>query len=162
MAEVARCLLLFSNTLILHFNCPQPIASLSAFHIRPVTNFHFFHHHNFVSVQVRRTDGAFLSESVSPYIATLYHLTTQSHWTQAIRLARFVDVSYRALFPVARAIKQHSKRWLQDKVVWAVLASTAIFEGELESAEISLASIEAVDKLQHIQYIRTLPNKARR
>eukprot|EP00163_Fabomonas_tropica_P033271 TRINITY_DN8656_c0_g1_i1.p1 TRINITY_DN8656_c0_g1~~TRINITY_DN8656_c0_g1_i1.p1 ORF type:complete len:654 (+),score=157.92 TRINITY_DN8656_c0_g1_i1:218-2179(+) len=74
----------------------------------------------------RRTDGALVSASVSPYPAILYEHSDKGEWDHAVRLCRFV----------------------KDKSLWAVLAAIAVNANELNTAEVAFAAIDEVDKLQ--------------
>ncbi|XXQ38186.1 WD domain, G-beta repeat [Plasmodiophora brassicae] len=89
---------------------------------------------------VRRRDGALVAVSASPYPAMLFAMTTTGQWATATRLARLVN----------------------ETIVWASLASMAIHGRDLDTAEECLAAIDAIDKLQNIQMIKTLPSKALR
>jgi intraflagellar transport protein 80 len=87
--------------------------------------------------QVRRADGAVLTASVSPYPAMLYEFVGNSHWEEAVRLCRFV----------------------KQNTLWACLAAMSLHGRHLETAEIALAAIQEVDKLQYIMYIQTIPSQ---
>lgn len=81
-----------------------------------------------------------MAVSASPYPAMLFAMTTTGQWATATRLARLVN----------------------ETIVWASLASMAIHGRDLDTAEECLAAIDAIDKLQNIQMIKTLPSKALR
>lgn len=87
--------------------------------------------------QVRRADGAVLTASVSPYPAMLYEFVGASRWEEAVRLCRFV----------------------KRPTLWACLAAMSLHGRHLETAEIALAAIQEVDKLQYITYIQTIPSQ---
>jgi len=87
--------------------------------------------------QVRRADGAVLTASVSPYPAMLYEFVGQSRWEEAVRLCRFV----------------------KRPTLWACLAAMSLHGRHLETAEIALAAIQEVDKLQYVMYIQTIPSQ---
>lgn len=76
--------------------------------------------------------------SVPPYPKILYENVDKNDFEKAIRLCRFV----------------------KDKTLWACLAAMSIYCRELETAEIALASIDEVDKVQFINYIKELPSEA--
>jgi intraflagellar transport protein 80 len=90
-------------------------------------------------VLVRRADGSVQSASMSPYPALMYKFASENSWTRCTRLARFV----------ARE---------EGKVLWAMLACMALQAAQLDTAEVALASIEAVDKLQYIQSVKLIPS----
>eukprot|EP00744_Colponema_vietnamica_P004654 GILI01006912.1.p1 GENE.GILI01006912.1~~GILI01006912.1.p1 ORF type:complete len:758 (-),score=200.90 GILI01006912.1:92-2365(-) len=86
---------------------------------------------------LRRADGALMNLSVSPYPALLHSHTQASSWEKAIRLCRYV----------------------KDPTLWACLAAMAIHGRELNTAEIALAAIEEVDKVQFINHIKRIPTE---
>eukprot|EP00742_Colponemidia_sp_Colp-10_P003383 GILJ01003603.1.p1 GENE.GILJ01003603.1~~GILJ01003603.1.p1 ORF type:complete len:791 (-),score=83.24 GILJ01003603.1:145-2424(-) len=88
-------------------------------------------------VSVRRADGAVIAMSVSPYPAMLYQDAEKGAWEKTIRLCRFV----------------------QDRTLWACLAAMAIHGRELHTAEIALAAIDEVDKVQFINHIKSIPSE---
>jgi len=87
-------------------------------------------------VTVRRSDGALMSSSVSPFPSLLYEYVQSVEWEAATRLCRFV--------------KDHS--------LWACLAAMALNGQELPTAEVALAAIDEVDKLQYVLYIKDIPS----
>lgn len=86
-------------------------------------------------VQVRRSDGATVCASVSPYPSILERFCSQSEWEPALRLCRYV----------------------KSPELWACLAAMAIAGKELHTAEVAYAAIEQVDKLLYMCYIKELP-----
>ncbi|CAD8115923.1 unnamed protein product [Paramecium primaurelia] len=82
-------------------------------------------------VQIRRKDGAIMTQSVSPYPALLFEACERGKWEKAIKLCRYV--------------KEHT--------LWAALAGLSLQFKELNTAEIALAAIEAADKVLFIQKI---------
>mmetsp|Transcript_10313 Transcript_10313/g.18966 ORF Transcript_10313/g.18966 Transcript_10313/m.18966 type:complete len:783 (+) Transcript_10313:217-2565(+) len=94
--------------------------------------------HNMVTI--REQTGALVASGVSHYPALLHELINQRKWEDAIRLCRFVDQRY----------------------LWAVLAGKALDKCHLDSAEIGLASLQNVAKLNYILYIKDLSNEKAR
>lgn len=85
-------------------------------------------------VRIKLWKGSVLGINVSPYPILLYSLVEKKKFLKAIRLCRFV--------------KNHA--------IWACLAAFAIQNNDLETAEVSLAAIEQVDKLQFILYVKSI------
>jgi intraflagellar transport protein 80 len=85
---------------------------------------------------VRRSDGALVSASVSPFALALYEASGKSDWVRALQLCRFV----------------------KDPSMWACLAAMALNQMELTTASEAYAAINEVDKLQYIQYIKNIPS----
>lgn len=88
-------------------------------------------------VTVRRVDGRVATLSVSPYPALLYENCDRGQWEKAIRLCRFV----------------------KDPTLWACLGAMSLHARELNTAEIALAAIDEVDKVQFINYVKTIPSE---
>eukprot|EP00002_Diphylleia_rotans_P010896 TRINITY_DN2155_c0_g1_i6.p1 TRINITY_DN2155_c0_g1~~TRINITY_DN2155_c0_g1_i6.p1 ORF type:complete len:511 (-),score=103.20 TRINITY_DN2155_c0_g1_i6:229-1761(-) len=88
-------------------------------------------------LMVRRNDGALLGATMSPYPVLLYEKVEKPDWNQAVILCRYV----------------------KDPVLWATLAAMSINGNHLETAEVALASIDEVDKLQYILWIASYENK---
>jgi len=86
-------------------------------------------------VQVRRSDGAVVSVSVSPYPAILERFCASSEWEPALRLCRYV----------------------KSQSLWACLAAMAVAGKELHTAEVAYAAIDQVDKLLYMCHIKELP-----
>jgi len=91
-------------------------------------------------VSVRRVDGRIATLNISPYPALLYQNADKGQWSKAIKLCRFV----------------------KDRVLWACLAAMALYARELNTAEIALAAIDEVDKIQFINYVKMIPSEAGR
>ena len=85
-------------------------------------------------VTIRKSDGASMCASVSPFPSLLYEYVQSVQWEEAARLCRFV----------------------KDQSLWACLAAMAINGQELETAKEAFASIDEVDKLQYILYIKDI------
>eukprot|EP00397_Hematodinium_sp_SG-2012_P021288 GEMP01021982.1.p2 GENE.GEMP01021982.1~~GEMP01021982.1.p2 ORF type:complete len:255 (+),score=53.81 GEMP01021982.1:1441-2205(+) len=88
-------------------------------------------------VTLRKADGCNLAMMVSPYPTHLYDRVEKAQWDQAIRLCRYVKIPQ----------------------LWAALAAMAIQARELNTLEIALAAIEAVDKVQFIAHLNNLPDE---
>eukprot|EP00658_Telonema_sp_P-2_P035034 TRINITY_DN2552_c0_g1_i4.p1 TRINITY_DN2552_c0_g1~~TRINITY_DN2552_c0_g1_i4.p1 ORF type:complete len:329 (+),score=133.64 TRINITY_DN2552_c0_g1_i4:46-987(+) len=86
-------------------------------------------------ITVRRSDGALVCSSVSPFPSLLYEYTQAAQWDAATKLCRFV----------------------KDHKIWACLAAMAINGQMLDTAEIAFAAINEVDKLQYILHIKEIP-----
>merc|ERR1711998_309290 len=86
-------------------------------------------------VQVRRSDGAIVTFSVSPYPAMLERFCSAVEWEQALRLCRYV----------------------KSNELWACLAAMAVCGKELHTAEVAYAAIDQVDKLLYMCHIKELP-----
>ena len=91
-------------------------------------------------VKVRRVDGRIATLNISPYPALLYQNADKGQWAKAIKLCRFV----------------------KDRILWACLAAMALYARELNTAEIALAAIDEVDKIQFINYVKMIPSEAGR
>ena len=89
-------------------------------------------------LRIRRADGSILSTSMSPYPSLLYSFARDNSWIRCTRLCRSVR---------------------DDKTLWAMLAVMAIQAAQLDTAEIALASIELIDKLQYIQSVKMIPSQ---
>jgi intraflagellar transport protein 80 len=92
------------------------------------------------NVMVRRADGTLLAHNLSFFPLMLYEMTSTNEWEKAVRLCRFV----------------------KNKTLWTCLAGMAINRRHLETAEIALAAIDAVDKLHFILYVKRLPLEERK
>lgn len=51
-------------------------------------------------------------------------------------------------------------RFSHDAAVWACLAALSMASGELATAEVAFAAIDAVDKLQYVLHLRSLARGA--
>ena len=91
-------------------------------------------------VTLRRKDGGLITLSISPYHNILFDFCDKNKWDKAVKLCIFV----------------------KEQTLWACLAAISLYGRELNTAEIALAAIECVDKVQYITYIRDLPSEASR
>ncbi len=89
---------------------------------------------------LRRVDGRVVTLSVSPYPDMLYECCDRGQWEKAVRLCRYV----------------------KDPTLWACLAAMALHARELNTAELALAAIDQVDKVQFINYVKLIPSEAGR
>merc|ERR1711907_596194 len=87
-------------------------------------------------ITIRRSDGALISTSVSPFPHLLYEYMQAAQWDAATKLCRFV----------------------KDQKIWACLAAMAINGQMLDTAEIAFAAIDEVDKLQYVLHIKDIPS----
>ena len=92
------------------------------------------------AVTLRRADGALLAATAPPYPAHLYAAVARGAWDAAVRLCRHV----------------------KDAACWAALACMAIQARELNTVEIALAAIDAVDKVQYVAHLGALDDVGRR
>ena len=89
-------------------------------------------------VSIIKLDGSSSTLTVPPYAQILYSHVDQADFEKAIRLCWFV----------------------KDWTLWGCLAAMSLYCWELETAEIALAAIDEVDKVQFINYIKELPSDA--
>jgi len=87
-------------------------------------------------ITIRRSDGALVNSSVSPFPSLLFEYMHAAQWDAATKLCRFV----------------------KDQKIWACLAAMAINGQMLDTAEIAFAAIDEVDKLQYILHIKDIPS----
>eukprot|EP01016_Furgasonia_blochmanni_P034705 TRINITY_DN3774_c0_g2_i1.p1 TRINITY_DN3774_c0_g2~~TRINITY_DN3774_c0_g2_i1.p1 ORF type:complete len:779 (-),score=217.27 TRINITY_DN3774_c0_g2_i1:42-2378(-) len=87
-------------------------------------------------VILRRKDGGLITLAISPFPGILFEFCEKNKWEKAIRLCRFV----------------------KEQTLWACLAAVSLNSRELNTAEIALAAIEAVDKVEYINYVKELPS----
>ena len=85
---------------------------------------------------MRRADGAQVTATVAPYSDMLHEYGSQHRWDEAVGVCRFVE----------------------DRGCWCALASMALEASNLDVAEISLAALREVDKLQYILYVKSIPS----
>jgi intraflagellar transport protein 80 len=88
---------------------------------------------------IRRSDGAVVSVSTSPYPGKLSAFCAAGEWEAALRLCRYV----------------------KDAQLWACLAAMAVAGQDYNAAEVAYAAIDEVDKLKYMLYIKELPSKVR-
>jgi intraflagellar transport protein 80 len=86
-------------------------------------------------VTVRRSDGALATASVSHYPPILYGFVVKQRWEEAVRLCRFVK---------------------RDEL-WAALAAMALWGRHLETAEIALAAVAEMAKLEFVLHVKQIP-----
>lgn len=86
---------------------------------------------------VRRVDGALLTLGVPPFPMLLYEFSSGQRWEEAVRLCRFI----------------------KSEQLWACLAAMAIAGKSLETAELALAALGFVDKLEYILHIMAVPSE---
>lgn len=91
-------------------------------------------------LSVRKQDGCNIALLATPYANLLFDYCEKGKWDLAIKLCRFV----------------------KEQTFWACLAANALYQREIDTAEISLAAIESVDKVQYINTLRNLPSDASR
>lgn len=85
---------------------------------------------------LRRADGAVQAVSVSPYGSLLYKYTAANQWDKCVRVCRIA----------------------KEDFLWASVAAMAMHGHQLDTAEIALAALEEVDKLQYVQWMKDIPS----
>ena len=88
------------------------------------------------NISVRRQDGATLTTALSMTPLILYASIKENKWDNALRICRITESPH----------------------LWAALAGLALQHQKLDIVEISLSSIQLVDKLEQIKRIRLLPS----
>jgi len=88
-------------------------------------------------ISIRKMDGSLMYTSTPVDIPLLYELMRGDKWDESIRLCR------------------HQK----SNTLWSTLASMAMTKKQLEAAEIALAEIDEVPKVQYIQTIKAIPSE---
>lgn len=85
-------------------------------------------------IAVQRGDGGVIHASIPghAYSTQLYESVGQGRWEDAVRLCRFV----------------------KDGRLWACLAALSLSAKHLDTAEVALAAVGAVDKLQFILHVK--------
>ncbi|KAJ3333732.1 Intraflagellar transport protein 80 [Blyttiomyces sp. JEL0837] len=87
---------------------------------------------------IRRADGALVTvNNISPFPALLQDMVKKKQWEQAIRMCRYAKA----------------------KELWSCLAAMGVAGQDLNTAEVSYAAIEAVQKVKYICYIRDIPSQ---
>lgn len=76
--------------------------------------------------------------NLSPYFGILFNFCYKKKWEKTVKLCRFVN----------------------ENTLWACLAAVSLNLNELETAEISLAACELIEKVQYINEISEIPNLA--
>jgi intraflagellar transport protein 80 len=90
---------------------------------------------------VRRGDGALASLAVAPYAPLLQRLGREKRWDEALRLCRFVK-------DAAAAAR-----------LWGCLAGMALHGRHLDTAEIALAALCEVDKVEFVVHMKSIPSE---
>lgn len=91
-------------------------------------------------ITIRRKDGGLVNVAISPYPSILFEFCEKQRWEKAIRLCRFV----------------------KEQTLWACLAAVSLNSRELNTAEIALAAVESIDKVQFVNKLKELPSEASR
>lgn len=86
------------------------------------------------TIVVRRADGASVTTAIAPYPSLLFEFASAARWDEATRLCRFVD----------------------DTACWTMLAAMAVEGRNLDVAEIALAALGEVDKLQYVLHMKNI------
>ncbi|PBC33240.1 Intraflagellar transport protein [Apis cerana cerana] len=91
-------------------------------------------------VMIRRGDGALVASSFYTFFISLYQHILNKKWKEALSLCRIA----------------------QNEILWTCMAVIATDNKELNAAEEAYAAISRYDKVDYIQYIKSLPNKTER
>ena len=86
---------------------------------------------------VRKVDGSVVFFAVPIDVNLLYELTRNNKWDESVRLCR------------------HQK----SNSLWAALASMALAKKQLDCAEVALAEINEIPKVEYIQKIKDIPTE---
>ncbi len=107
-------------------------------------------------VLVRKADGSSITQNMSPYPALMYKFASENSWSRCIRLARFVSGG--GISGSSSSGGGGGGVAGGERVLWAMLACMSLQAAQLDTAELSLAAIECVDKLQYIQSVKLIPS----
>ncbi|XP_011480800.1 intraflagellar transport protein 80 homolog [Oryzias latipes] len=88
-------------------------------------------------VTLRQGDGSLVYSSVPPYIALLHEYCSSARWEDALCLCRLV----------------------KDQSLWACLASMAMANRELTTAEMAYGAIGELPRVEYISMIKEQPSK---
>ncbi|KOC63788.1 Intraflagellar transport protein 80 like protein [Habropoda laboriosa] len=91
-------------------------------------------------VMIRRGDGALVASSFYTFFISLHQHILNKRWKEAVSLCRIA----------------------QNEILWTCMAVMATDNKELNAAEEAYAAISRYDKVDYIQYIKSLPNKTER
>ncbi|XP_017875268.1 intraflagellar transport protein 80 homolog isoform X2 [Ceratina calcarata] len=91
-------------------------------------------------VMIRRGDGALVASSFYTFFISLHQHISNKRWKEALFLCRIA----------------------QNDILWTCMAVMATDSKELNAAEEAYAAISRYDKVDYIQYIKSLPNKTER
>ncbi|OAD57910.1 Intraflagellar transport protein 80 like protein [Eufriesea mexicana] len=91
-------------------------------------------------VMIRRGDGALVASSFYTFFISLHQHILNKRWKEALSLCRIA----------------------QNEILWTCMAVMATDNKELNAAEEAYAAISRYDKVDYIQYIKSLPNKIER
>jgi len=89
---------------------------------------------------VRKGDGGLVTAQVSCYAPLLYSNASGSRWDECLRLCRFV----------------------KEPVLWGCLAAMSIHGRNLNVAEVALAALTEVGKLEFILHVKSIPSEEAR
>jgi len=89
------------------------------------------------AITVESNDGNKITTVISPVFETIHEYLLSNKWEKALHLCRFVE----------------------NPKVWAMLTVLAIQNMNVEVAEAGLKACRLVDKLFHLQYIKSLKNE---
>ncbi|KAM3728232.1 Intraflagellar transport protein [Dirofilaria immitis] len=94
--------------------------------------------HNFVGnhISVRRSDGALISCTITPFASALNLFISSNKWDQAIRLCRHIRENY----------------------LWAMLAVIATELKNFYAAEIAYTALDEIEKVKFLSHLRAEQN----
>ena len=92
--------------------------------------------YNDSTVSLRCADGSNVFVSISPYPKVLHQFVSNGNWNESICLCRFA----------------------KESSLWTCLAAMALKEKNLETAEVAYAAIGAVDKVEFLNHVKSIPN----
>lgn len=95
-------------------------------------------------ISVRRSDGSLVSTSINAFAVLLHTYASQGHWTEALRLCRYLKDSS------------------ESGALWAAFAGMALQSRQLEVSEQAYAAINRVEKVFFLQRIQEIGDKEAR
>ena len=94
-------------------------------------------------ITVRRSDGSLVSSAINPFATLLHTYTSQTHWSEALRLCRY----------------SRDKSPESGNVIFAAFAGMALNGRQIELAEEAYSAIDRVEKVFALQHVQTLGSK---
>jgi len=91
-------------------------------------------------LMITKKNGTQVIINTSPYPSMLLQYCDNNDWEKAIKLCRYI----------------------KDKSLWAFVAAISLHHRNTETAEISLANIESIEKVQYITQTMALPSEVSR
>ena len=91
------------------------------------------------SIIIKKKNGSNITISTSPYPKMLLHYCGENEWQKAIKLCRYI----------------------KERSLWAFLAAISLQNRKIETAEIALANIESIEKVNYILKLNDVPSISR-